>query len=69
MALAYEQFSRTLGLSQPDPHSAKYNPVQLTVRVFLDQPENRAAATDFDIIGMGAEAQNCWPVGAAVRQF
>src|ERR1700733_50528 len=58
--VAQEQFGCPLRLGLADSGSAKHHPLELTVGIALRQPKNRAAAANFDIVGMRAEAQNGW---------
>src|SRR5208282_4355581 len=45
---------------------AEHHPPDLEIRRFLDQAQDRAAAADLDVVGMGAETeepQRTWAVG------
>src|ERR1700683_2844992 len=53
-----EQLRRPLGLRFPFRDGAEDHPMKCAARVFLGKPEDGSAATDFDIIRMGAQAQN-----------
>jgi len=55
---ADEEISRSSRLRFPDAVGAEYNPVKCTARILLGQPEDRASAANFDIVGVGANAQN-----------
>ena len=46
------------GFALPWPRCAEHVPVDLDARPRLDQPEQGPAASDLDVVGVGAEAQD-----------
>src|SRR4051812_29553928 len=55
---AGKQFGSPQGLGPPDAVSRKHHPAERTRGMLFGEPEDCAAATDFDVVRMAAETQN-----------
>jgi hypothetical protein len=50
--------SGAFGFFRANSQGAKHDPMKLTTRMFLLEAKNRSATTNFDVIGMRAQAEN-----------